>query len=202
MIILPILTWFVSLIGAANSGGRDSQLDDIREAVFRHQFVHNASGLQQSAAVYFLALRNPATKQSEDPSDAFMERFAAHIPRVAKISDVQSSRGAGVRDKHTGEHGLIFSIRAVRWLSAESVEVNGGYYEAGESASGNTYRLTKKSGHWVVQSDKMNWISRRETRPTTRFAASVCEPRSEPWPFGSSRVASNISFTETLQRRS
>ncbi len=47
--------------------------DDIREAVFRYQFAHNASAQQQGAKVYFLSLA-----EDKDPSDRFMLRFKDH----------------------------------------------------------------------------------------------------------------------------
>jgi hypothetical protein len=43
---------FVSL---AADTSRGSEEDDIREAVFRHQFDHNASGQEKSAHGYYLA---------------------------------------------------------------------------------------------------------------------------------------------------
>jgi hypothetical protein len=38
--------------------------------------------------------------------------------------------------------------------------VTGGYFEAGLSASGNTYTLGRqRDGSWLVTSDQMQWIS-------------------------------------------
>ena len=39
------------------------------------------------------------------------------------------------------------------------VEVAGGYYEGGLSASGNVYRLKRVDGGWKVIEDGMEWIS-------------------------------------------
>ena len=60
-------------------------------------------------------------------------------------------------DKKTGEQGLIFNVTRIQWKS--DTEVEGGYYEAGLSASGNTYTLKKDKGKWQVTKDKMDWIS-------------------------------------------
>jgi len=64
-----------------------------------------------------------------------------------------------VKDKATGKPGLIFTIDSVRCADTSRCEVEGGYYEAGLSASGNTYFLEKRDGKWVVVRDTMHWIS-------------------------------------------
>jgi hypothetical protein len=126
--------------------------DDIREAVFRYEFAHNASGQQQHAKVYFLSV-----DKDEDPSDAFMSRFKDHQPPVKK-----RSRATGefeVIDRDTGERGLIFRATTIKQLGEDKVEVDGGYYEAGLSSSGNTYAVARKDHEWVVTKDEMRWIS-------------------------------------------
>lgn len=63
--ILHILLSFVFVsIGMADDKVRESQIDDIREAVFRWQFDHNASGQQAAAQVYFLEVG----KKDADPT--------------------------------------------------------------------------------------------------------------------------------------
>ena len=133
---------------------RSAAEDDIREATYRYQFLHNASGLQQKADVYFLSLGEKDT----DPSDAFMKRFADHKPTVKKVSS-SAGRLGGVRDKDTGGKGLIFRVAQIKWVSETEAEVSGGYYEGGLSASGNTYYLKKENGKWVVTRSEMHWIS-------------------------------------------
>lgn len=134
---------------------RAGQVDDIREAVFRWQFDHNASGQQKNAKVYFLGFHG---KQG-DPTDEFMKRFAGHNPPVRKVSACESDAKKGVRDKTTGEMGLIFWISNVRWKSDTEVELGGGYDESGGSASTNVYVVKKVAGKWKVTSDKMMTIS-------------------------------------------
>jgi ankyrin repeat protein len=133
--------------------------DDIREAIFRHQIGPEVPGKQQRVQVYFLSVLDHASGKYIDPSPDFMKRFAKNKPRVAKESECTSSPYKGVRDKVTGEEGLIFQVGFIKWIAEDEVEVEGGYYEAGLSASGNTYHLRKKNGKWVVVKDVMNWIS-------------------------------------------
>jgi hypothetical protein len=126
--------------------------DNIREAVFRYQFEHNASGQQQNAKVYYLSL-----VKDSDPKDEFMLRFKGHKPPVKKRS--QATGQFEVIDKETGERGLIFRATTIEQLDEDKVIVDGGYYEAGLSSSGNTYTVERKDHKWVVTKDQMRWIS-------------------------------------------
>lgn len=136
----------------SGSGLQPAEEDNIREAVFRYQFKHNASGQQQNAKAYFLSLG-----KDKDPGDQFMERFKNHKPPVKKAS--QGITNNGVRDKETGERGLIFGVTSIKQINEDEVEVNGGYYEAGLSASGNVYRVKREGDRWVVKEDRTLWIS-------------------------------------------
>ena len=142
------------LLAAATFGATDraQEVDAIREAAFRYMFAHNASGAKQSAKVYCLAI------EDKDPDEAFLARFAGSTPPVKKRSECKVS-GRGVRDKATGGKGLVFNVAAIRWVTDVAVEVDGGYYEANLSASGNTYSLEKTDEGWAVVKDEMHWIS-------------------------------------------
>jgi len=159
-ILVVIGLVFVSLFGVgvqepAPTGKLNltaAQQDDIREAVFRYQFEHNASGQQQNAKVYFLSFG-----KDKEPGDAFIARFKDHKPPVKKRS--QSKGQFEVIDKETGERGLIFTVGAIKVVDAAKIQVEGGYYEAGLSSSGNVYTVERKDGKWVVTKDQMLWIS-------------------------------------------
>jgi hypothetical protein len=154
--LVTILLTFASLVGCPQAPNKAAEELDIRETTFRYQFGKNASGQQQSAKSFYLAVS--ADDKQTDPDDAFIERFAGNEPPVKKVSECDSS-GAGVVDKKTGESGLIFKTGAIKWVSDTEVEISGGYYEAGLSASGNTYYLKKVNGKWTVIKDVMHWIS-------------------------------------------
>src|ERR1043165_6923434 len=91
-----------------------SEDDDIREAVFRYQFGHNASGAQQQAAVYFLEILSNDERSSFDPSDEFMARFGDHRPPVRKQSRARPGKGSAPTDRITGEEGLIFRVGEIK----------------------------------------------------------------------------------------
>lgn len=127
-----------------------AELDDIRETVFRYQFQHNASGQQQLAHAYFLSVED-----GKDPNDKFMERFKDHQPTVKK-----NSQAKGAFKKEGGSlDGLMFHIQAIKQIGPNRVEVAGGYYESGLSASGNIYTVKRVTNKWIVIGDNMLWIS-------------------------------------------
>ncbi len=140
----------------------ERSLDDIREAVFRYQFLHNASGQQQNAGAYFIGLyvtgEPTLPVHYVDPSDNLLARFAGNTPPVKKASESTYSV-QGVFDIHTGARGLLFRIESVTEIDPDQVEVTGGYFEAGLSASGNVYTVTRTNGRWTVVKDRLSWIS-------------------------------------------
>ncbi len=150
-----LLLFAFSSVGWAAGAARDSQTDDIREAVFRWQFDHNASEQQKHTQVYFLEVGD----NGGDPSDEFMKRFADIKPPVRKVSASTSDIKKGVTDKSTGEKGLIFRVTSILWKSDSEVQVGGGYHEAGLSASGNIYTVKKVKGKWKVTGDRMQWVA-------------------------------------------
>ncbi|MGC3992134.1 MAG: hypothetical protein QM796_21060 [Chthoniobacteraceae bacterium] len=135
-------------------GNRLGEEDNIKEAVFRYLFGDNASGQQNTVAAYFISVNG-----DKDPDDAFLARFAKHIPPVKKESASSRGEGSVVLDKATGQHGLSFYLGGIRWVSDSKVEVDGGYYEANLSASGNVYEVVHTAKRWVVTKNTMTWIS-------------------------------------------
>ncbi len=142
-LLLPAITFAASNMNAIDS--------DMAEAVFRYQFLHNESGQQTNAAAYFLEIAG------EDPDDAFMRRFAGNHPPIKKWSDC-SIEDTKVVDKETGKTGLIFTLKVISIKNDVTAEAEGGYYEAGLSASGNTYYLEKHDGKWIVTKDTLHFI--------------------------------------------
>ncbi|MGH7328654.1 MAG: hypothetical protein ACREJX_09925 [Polyangiaceae bacterium] len=128
--------------------------DDVREAVFRHMFGQNASGIQQGSGVYCLEVEN-----QRDPTAGFLSRMHDVRTPVKAVSKCSASADKGVIDKSTGKHGLIFRIESVAFKDGHHATVNGGYYEAGLSASGNIYTVELRGTTWVVTKDQMMWIS-------------------------------------------
>jgi hypothetical protein len=141
----------------ANSSETATQEENIREAVFRYMFEHNASGQKKNAGVYCLSLGE--YDHEIDPSDDLMKRLEGNRPSVRKISECVVHPYESVADRRTGKQGLIFRVTSIHWNSLREVEVACGYYEGGDSASGNTYTVVQRNGKWEVKTDKMNWIA-------------------------------------------
>ena len=164
LIRLPIfLLAFSSLVNAQEAKGLLAQEEDLRESVFRYQFEHvehDASGLEKGAKFYFLSIRGEKLGRAEgqDPSNEFLKRFEGIIPTVKKVS--QCSKMSGVRDKETGEEGLIvFQDGRIQWISDTEVEVGGGYYRGNQGSSSGEYRVVKEGSRWVVKKGEMLLIS-------------------------------------------
>lgn len=142
-------------ISTTRPTAREADRLDVLEALFRHQFRHNASAGQRTVDYFFLALDGGA-----DPPAALLARFRNdEKPKVLPASLATASPSAGVKHKTLGGTGLLFRVNSIAWLDDDTAEATGGYYEAGLSASGNTYLVKRKNGHWQVANDQMNWIS-------------------------------------------
>ena len=162
----------LSTASAQTDAARFHEEDNVREAVFRYQFEHNSSGQQKRAGVYCLSIG-----ENTDPSDEFIRRFANHKPPVRKISGCNVGPYDGVVDKDTHKLGLVFRVSGIKWISETEVEASGGYYEAGLSASGDTYTVSKQLGKWRVTKDKMNWISKNPVEiRSVGFTSAICNP--------------------------
>ena len=143
------------LLCSCSSSSKDvsplSEEDQIRKAVFQHQFEFNASGLGKAANAYYLGIEG-----DDDPSPLLLEQFERHLPQVKPVSDSELEAGtAQVIDRESGLPGLIFWIREIHWLNEREVEVEGGYEEASESGSANIYHLEKKGDRWEVVEAQM-----------------------------------------------
>jgi hypothetical protein len=154
-----LLLLLFSRASLASDSERLGQEDDIREAVFRHQFEHNASGQQKTAHAYCLAIL--VNDKDSDPSEQFMKRFVHHKPPVRKWSACHWT-SVEVVENRTGRSALIFSVSKIDWTSDTEVTVGGGYEEANVSSSGNAYTVKKQNGKWVVTNDQMTVISENE----------------------------------------
>ena len=69
---------------------------------------------------------------------------------TARGGDLSVSIGRGRR---------IASSHTIHWIDDDTVDADGGYYEGIMSSSGNTYRVVRRNGKWVVTRDTMHWIS-------------------------------------------
>jgi hypothetical protein len=138
------------------AGGNEE--DAIRLAVFRYLVSHNASAAQTGAP--FVCLEIDQRDQARDPSPFIMTAMRGSRPRAVPGSACESSAsGVFLKGDHAKGRGLVLRTEEVR-IEGDKATVTGGYFEAGLSASGNTYTLERqRDGSWLVTSDQMQWIS-------------------------------------------
>jgi hypothetical protein len=117
---------------------------DIAEAVFRYQFEHNTSAIQQNANHYCLSLPG-----ERPPGSAFLHRFIENRPPVT---------GADQCERES-RHDLFFRVQKLEWRSDTEVWVSGGFWEAKASTSSESYRVRLKNGKWVVDGARREAIS-------------------------------------------
>jgi hypothetical protein len=154
-----------NLFAAACAGVQDAQVDPasdlaLLEPVYRHQMAGNASSKPNFSPLN--CLKRVAEGQNVDPPVALMERFGGANSKVLPASSCKVGdgvAGSSVTDPSSRLAGLILIIGDIRCPSATRCVVDGSYYEANQSASGNTYTAEKKAGRWVVTGDRINVIS-------------------------------------------
>ncbi len=120
---------------------------DIREAVFRYQMDHLVFAEMWKVRHYYLSWDGT----DQDPPADFMKRFNGHTPPVNKVSACTGSKsGNPVQDKKTGESGLVFSVRHIKWISDTAVEVDGWCFSGRLSGWGGTFKVEKQRRGWKV----------------------------------------------------
>ncbi|HEX6902356.1 MAG TPA: hypothetical protein VF789_21740 [Thermoanaerobaculia bacterium] len=129
---------------AGSSPTRAADEQDVAEAVFRYQFDHNASGIQNKAARYCLSLPG-----DRSPNEAFIQRFAGNQPPVASADECE----------RVGGKNLYFRIQKYDWRKDSEVWVRGGYSEGRFSSSVEAFRVVRRNGRWVVTGARMEAIS-------------------------------------------
>ena len=132
---------------------------DLAEATFRYQFAQNESGQQSSVSTYCIGYGADPSKNGSpfDPPNSFLKRLSDIKPPVQPESSCSWIGGAVFNE--TKKPALIFEIESVKCVHDANCEVNGGYYEASLSASGNTYLLERRAGKWIVVKSKERWIA-------------------------------------------
>ena len=151
----------LALISCASSnfhGLRSGAEIDVQEAVFRYQFIHNYSGKKADWPVYFLSLADRM-----DPSNGLLARFSNNSPPVKVVSKSIISQKpedkAAVVDVETGKHGIVFTIRSMKWQNNNTATVQVDYYVGNLNGAVNRYLVSYKKGKWVVIYDRLIVIS-------------------------------------------
>ncbi len=132
----------------AGSVAKTAAEDDIREAVFRYQFDHDAPQQKPITKVHFISVES-----KQDPDNKFLRRFAGNEPVVKQASQSRFSDNGvdSVIDKTTGEAGIIFSVGKVNWINENEAEIKASYYVANLFAGGCNYKVVRQDEKWIVK---------------------------------------------------
>jgi hypothetical protein len=145
LLVLPLALAACASAGPVpSSEAQSAATSDIAEAVFRYQFRHNASSLQERADRYCLSLPG-----ERSPDAAFLQRFDGNTPPVLGVEECRRKSGKN----------LLFRVQRLDWRSDDEVWVSGGYWEGNLSSSGESYRVRRKDGKWGVDGARMETIS-------------------------------------------
>jgi hypothetical protein len=154
--LLSCLLIAAALAGCGDNASQAAEAPDIYAAVFRYQIGHNLSSQRDSLELACLA--TVVNGVSGDPAPAVLARFGRGAILVRRLSECTVA-SFGVFDNASGKRGIELKLGKITWLSSNEVKIEGGYYEASESGSGNTYRLRKTGRQWEVVDDQLNWVS-------------------------------------------
>ena len=139
---------------APNLSRADEELR-IQQSVLRYQFEHNAAA--NKYAIFCIAISKGET--TSDAPAKLIQGLNDATHKVVKSSDCNAHMDNGVTERSSGKPALMLNVGKANWLAKDEAVVEGGYYEAGLSSSGNTYHLKKISGVWRVVQNQLNWIS-------------------------------------------
>ena len=140
-------------IGAAADFTSNDEMD-IAESVLRSLYGDNASAEQSNKVGASLCI------EEKDPPLDFIAKFKDLNPPAfpCSASEFNEKQGELVM-RGTTKPMISFSVKEIRILSSTEAVAVGGYYEAGLSSGGYTFKLTKINGRWVVKDQQMDWIS-------------------------------------------
>jgi len=137
-----------------NPSKADEELQ-IQQTVLRYQFEHNAAA--NKYAIFCIAISKGET--ASDAPAKLIQGLNDATHKAVKSSDCDAHMDNGVTEHSSGKPALTLNVGKVNWVAKDEAVVEGGYYEAGLSSSGNTYHLKKISGVWRVVQNQLNWIS-------------------------------------------
>lgn len=120
--------------------------DCIQEAVFRYQ-IQNPEG-HKSSDLFFLSL-----KEHSDPNYEVVKRLASSSYRVKPISQSVDEHTV-IKDKETGEPGVILTVGKITWVNKTRAEVALSAYSGFGDAKGYVYELVHGENGWMIRNRK------------------------------------------------
>ncbi|HEV7747807.1 MAG TPA: hypothetical protein VGO56_22595 [Pyrinomonadaceae bacterium] len=90
-----------------------------------------------------------SVKEHSDPNYEVVQRLASSSYRVKPISQSVDEH-AVIKDKDTGEPGVILTIGKVTWVDKTRVEVGLSAYSGFGDAKGYVYELARSENGWMI----------------------------------------------------
>lgn len=114
-----------------------------------------------AAAVCYQLKQQPAAIQSRviflftgdriDPSDSLLGKIRCGTQDVRKVSESTLDSGT-VKDKKTGEEGVIFGVISIKWVTETEVVASGKIQSDKENSLTHAVRLVKdENSTWIVK---------------------------------------------------
>jgi hypothetical protein len=120
--------------------------DCIVEAVYRYE-IQNSEG-HKSSDLFFLSVM-----QDQDPNSGVMKLLTDSSYRVKPISESVNQQSV-IRDKVTGEAGVILHVGKIQWIDKDKVKVGLSAYSGFGDAQGYDYELAHGEKGWKVTARK------------------------------------------------
>jgi hypothetical protein len=131
--------------------------ENVKEVVFRLQIEHG-----RVDDIYYLSFTSIDSKTNKlidsDPSGEFIHRFNGLPQKVKPVSQCDLI-DFFVKDKITGEKGIILRIRSVSWLSETEALIESSSYRGPLDAGGINYKVQFQNNKWKIVSSEAMWVS-------------------------------------------
>lgn len=125
--------------------------DCIAEAVYRYQ-IQNSEGHEETS-LFFLSVG-----QDRDPEKEVIKRLEGDSYRVKPISQ-SANHHKVIKDKETGEEGVVLRVGNINWVNDTTVEVECSAYSGWGDVKGYVYHPTRGEKRWVVSERKFAFES-------------------------------------------
>ena len=142
MVIYLLLLLTTQSFAAAQEPSKESASAEVYEAVIRYQI----KSWDLAASSYCISING------KDATGDFLKRFASLPVQGASGCIKKTTQKALTRvvDKKTGQPSVIFAVRAIRWLSKDEAEIEGGYLCGSLCMASGKYHVLRDGMRWVV----------------------------------------------------
>ncbi|MBI3853312.1 MAG: hypothetical protein HY298_23950 [Verrucomicrobia bacterium] len=118
---------------------------DVTETLVRELLQHVGTN---QASVCFLAFGHRLTP----PSDAFLSRFAGHLPPLRSYAASRVSPSGDILDSSSGKVGVIIQVAKIERKSDGEFEAEAALSNLPASRNRFIYTVVQRDGRWMIKS--------------------------------------------------